>query len=148
MSAEATDVIVIALDESDQAENAFEFYLKHLHHKGNEVVLVHCTEPLTMIGEMPNVDTYERMLTDTKDQAKKLEEKFSNRLKEKQISGRFIAAFGHRPGETIVAQAAEVKANLIVTGTRGLNTTRRTIMGSVSDFVVHHAHCPVVVCRK
>ena len=33
-------------------------------------------------------------------------------------------------------------------GTRGLGTVRRTILGSVSDYVLHHAHCPVCICRQ
>ena len=37
--------------------------------------------------------------------------------------------------------------NMIVMGTRGLGTVRRTILGSVSDYVLHHAHCPVIICR-
>ena len=35
---------------------------------------------------------------------------------------------------------------MIVIGTRGQGTVRRTFLGSVSDYVVHHAHCPVAVC--
>ena len=37
---------------------------------------------------------------------------------------------------------------MIVMGTRGLGTVRRTILGSVSDYVLHHAHCPVIICKK
>jgi hypothetical protein len=37
---------------------------------------------------------------------------------------------------------------LIVIGTRGLGKIRRTFLGSVSDFVVHHADMPVLVCRQ
>ena len=43
--------------------------------------------------------------------------------------------------------AEEENAAMIVTGTRGMGKVRRTILGSVSDFLVHHAPCPVVVCR-
>ena len=52
------------------------------------------------------------------------------------------------PGEFVVKVAEEEKAAMIVMGTRGMGTIRRTILGSVSDYVVHHAHCPVIVCRK
>ena len=55
---------------------------------------------------------------------------------------------GSKPGSAIVKCAEEVGANLIVMGTRGLGKIRRTLMGSVSDYVVHHAHCPVLVCRQ
>ena len=55
---------------------------------------------------------------------------------------------GMKPGHVITDIATEENAVLIVLGTRGMGTIRRTIMGSVSDYVVHHAHCPVVVCRQ
>ena len=64
-----------------------------------------------------------------------------------QLSGKIKAIFSGKPGEVIVDLATEEKASMIVMGTRGLGTIRRTLMGSVSDYVVHHAHCPVVVCR-
>jgi nucleotide-binding universal stress UspA family protein len=38
-------------------------------------------------------------------------------------------------------------ASLIVMGSRGLGGIRRALMGSVSDSVVRHAHCPVLVVR-
>ena len=64
-----------------------------------------------------------------------------------QVSGKIKAIFGNKPGETIIAEAKENDASLIVMGTRGLGNIRRTILGSVSDFVLHHAHCPVTICR-
>ena len=59
-----------------------------------------------------------------------------------------ISNFHSHPGQFVVESANKEKVGMIVMGTRGLGTVRRTIMGSVSDYVVHHAHCPVVVCRK
>ena len=52
------------------------------------------------------------------------------------------------PGEFVVKVAEEEKAAMIVMGTRGMGTIRRTILGSVSDYVVHHAHCPVLIARQ
>ena len=63
-----------------------------------------------------------------------------------QVSGRVVIKFGARPGEAIIQQATMEHATMIVMGTRGLGFIRRTILGSVSDYVLHHAHCPVAVC--
>jgi nucleotide-binding universal stress UspA family protein len=52
-----------------------------------------------------------------------------------------------RPAEEIVAHAQDQGAGLIVMGSRGLGGIRRALMGSVSDAVVRHAHCPVMVVR-
>jgi nucleotide-binding universal stress UspA family protein len=48
----------------------------------------------------------------------------------------------------IVGLAEEIGAGLIVMGSRGLGGIRRALMGSVSDSVVRHAHCPVLVVRE
>jgi nucleotide-binding universal stress UspA family protein len=47
----------------------------------------------------------------------------------------------------VVALAEEIGAGLIVLGSRGRGGIRRALMGSVSDSVVRHSHCPVLVVR-
>jgi len=49
--------------------------------------------------------------------------------------------------EQIVRVAEDIGSGLIVMGSRGLGGVRRALMGSVSDSVVRHAHCPVLVVR-
>jgi nucleotide-binding universal stress UspA family protein len=51
------------------------------------------------------------------------------------------------PDAEIVDLAEKLGAGLIVMGSRGRGGIRRTLMGSVSDPVVRHAHCPVMVVR-
>jgi nucleotide-binding universal stress UspA family protein len=68
-----------------------------------------------------------------------------------------IRSAGVKPAQTylregvvpqeIVALAEETGAGLIVMGSRGLGGMRRTLTGTVSDSVVRHAPCPVVVVR-
>jgi nucleotide-binding universal stress UspA family protein len=55
--------------------------------------------------------------------------------------------FEHHPSDDVVRVAEEIGAGLIVLGSRGLGGVRRALMGSVSDSVVRHAHCPVMVVR-
>jgi nucleotide-binding universal stress UspA family protein len=52
------------------------------------------------------------------------------------------------PDKEIVRFAEDAQADLIVLGSRGFGRLRRALLGSVSDSVVRHAHCPVLVVRQ
>lgn len=52
------------------------------------------------------------------------------------------------PESRIVEKAEEFKADLIIVGSHGYNTWERLLLGSVSDSVVHHAPCSVLVVRE
>jgi nucleotide-binding universal stress UspA family protein len=49
------------------------------------------------------------------------------------------------PGPALCRFASETSANAIVVGTRGRGGFKRAVLGSVSDYVVRNAPCPVVV---
>jgi nucleotide-binding universal stress UspA family protein len=51
------------------------------------------------------------------------------------------------PGGSIAAAAEAENADLVVVGTRGRSGAERMFLGSVSDHVVRHAACPVLVVR-
>lgn len=53
-----------------------------------------------------------------------------------------------RPDQGILTIGEDVGTGLIVLGSRGLGGVKRALMGSVSDSVVRHAHCPVLVVRN
>ncbi len=48
----------------------------------------------------------------------------------------------------VVGLAEELKVDLTVLGNRGRSAIGRALVGSVSDSVVRHASCPVVVARS
>lgn len=49
------------------------------------------------------------------------------------------------PADQILREAEEMEADLVVVGRRGLGGLKRLLMGSVSEGVVQHARCPVLV---
>jgi nucleotide-binding universal stress UspA family protein len=51
------------------------------------------------------------------------------------------------PGQSIVSAAQAEGADLIVVGTRALDRAGRFLLGSVSDYVVNHSTCPVLIAR-
>ena len=53
-----------------------------------------------------------------------------------------------KPRVEILRVAEEEHVEFIVTGTRGMGKVRRTLLGSVSDHVLHHSHVPVLICKS
>lgn len=52
------------------------------------------------------------------------------------------------PGQSVCQYAADEGARLIIVGTRGRGGFVRAMMGSVSDYIVRHSPCPVLVCGQ
>lgn len=148
--------VVIAIDASEHSLHAFNYYLQYLHQPDNSVVLLFCPElshvALQFLkGKKSDFEEWEKVMAKEKSHWEKLQEKYEALIKENNLSnGIFeVATSEHnKPGEAIVHYAEQMKATMVVMGTHGHGALRRTIMGSVSDYVVHHAHCPVIVCRE
>lgn len=75
------------------------------------------------------------------DQVQKIEQRGGN------VAEKHLRVSGRHRADQIVQVAEEIGAGLIVMGSRGLGGVRRALIGSVSDSVVRHAHCPVLVVR-
>jgi nucleotide-binding universal stress UspA family protein len=69
-----------------------------------------------------------------------------DRARARGVEAAFLLWTGE-PGQSIVAAAEAEGADLIVVGTRGLDRAGRFLLGSVSDYVVYHSNCPVLVAH-
>ncbi len=58
-----------------------------------------------------------------------------------------IQDFGN-PGRTICALAQTLSVDPILVGSRGITGAKEMLLGSVSNYVTHHAPCSVVIVRK
>ena len=54
---------------------------------------------------------------------------------------------GH-PGNLIVETASKLNIDLIIISTHGRTGIQRALLGSTAEFVVRHAHCPVLAVRE
>jgi nucleotide-binding universal stress UspA family protein len=93
-------------------------------------------------------ETYEEAMRAIKNDAQEILDEQVRKVE--QAGGKVAGAHlmtGQRKDQAIVGLADEIGAGLIVMGSRGLGGLRRALMGSVSDSVVRHAHCPVMVVR-
>src|ERR687897_1901878 len=93
-------------------------------------------------------ETYEQALEAVKGEAQKVLDEQGRKVRE--AGGSIKEAhlrIGERRDQAIIHLAEELGAGLIVMGSRGLGGVRRALIGSVSDSVVRHAHCPVLIVR-
>jgi nucleotide-binding universal stress UspA family protein len=52
------------------------------------------------------------------------------------------------PGPALCQLATDVGASALIIGSRGRGGLKRAFLGSVSDYVVRNAPCPVIVSRS
>lgn len=94
-------------------------------------------------------ETYEEAAEAVRKDAQKLIDEQVRRVEE--AGGTVTEAHlitGERRDQAIVRLSEEIGVGLIAMGSRGLGGVRRALMGSVSDSVVRHAHCPVLIVRR
>ncbi|KAJ3126771.1 hypothetical protein HK098_007150 [Nowakowskiella sp. JEL0407] len=146
-------VICVAVDSSSHSEYAFNYCLDNIAKKDDQVVLLNC-RPVpnypVAFGISPYGDVSEwidKVEEDAKAESHSLLKQFGATVLKKGIPCRAIALRGD-PRDELVSKVNELGASLLVIGARGLGTFQRAVLGSVSDYAVHHANCAVLVSKK
>ncbi|XP_032242647.1 universal stress protein in QAH/OAS sulfhydrylase 3'region [Nematostella vectensis] len=154
--------VLLPVDGSHHSYRALKWYCENLHQVGDLLMICHCLEipPIPPTPFPYGVGYYEdwrRQIDEARDASKALLMECAKTcdayMVEKQQEGeepqhchkQLIREERDRPGHALCLLAKEEKADLVVIGSRGQSTIRRTFLGSVSDHVVHHAHIPVAV---
>jgi nucleotide-binding universal stress UspA family protein len=136
--------ILLATDGSEEAELATRAAVALAEGTGSELHVVHVTLiPITL--PYPEVLDWREDLEYVEGKAREL---LDEQVKKVEDAGGTVARVHLRkgqPAEEIIALAEELGANLIVVGNRHRGRIRRALAGSVSDWVVRHARCPVLV---
>jgi nucleotide-binding universal stress UspA family protein len=137
--------ILLAVDSSEEASAAARMAVELADHVDSELHIVHVGEVTSVYH--PEQHGYLARYEELQEEARRLLDGQVDKVK----SAGGTVARSHlkmgRPDEEIVVLGEEIGAGLIVTGSRGLGGIRRALIGSVSDSVVRHAHCPVLVVR-
>ncbi|KAH3880627.1 universal stress protein Sll1388-like isoform X2 [Dreissena polymorpha] len=142
--------VLLAMDGSENSDYAFQWYMEHLHKASHYVVMLHVPERHAFmvgpLGGTADVESITLMMKEEEQKERALLERLAQKLKDGGIGGKVKGVAG-RPGEVIVAIADEEKALFVICGSRGKGTLRRTFLGSISDYVLHHSHVPVFICK-
>ena len=139
--------VLLAMDGSASSDTARDLVASLTWPEGTRIRVVAVVEPMSavLIGAMP----YSATEFDDREIAASLETRLSDAAALLAHPGRMIETrvLRGRPGSAIVEEATDLRADLVVVGSRGLGPLRSVLLGSVSAEVVDHAPCPVLVAR-
>jgi nucleotide-binding universal stress UspA family protein len=131
--------IVLALDGSDSSDRAIPIAQELAKQSGGRIDVVHVREIVGGRGGVHTVNVDENSL------ASKVEGQFAE-LQSAGVAGelhRFTANVGG-PAHEIAEVAEKLGADVIVVGTRGHGSFGGFLAGSVTQRLLHLAHCPVL----
>ena len=145
--------ILIATDGSDCSKAAvWEACSMIARPEGTEIKIVSCYEDVYVVAGAPyglTADYYQELADAAKTQAVHNADGAATFIKEKLEAAAAdvsVDVLNGRPEQQIIDAAEKWSADLIVVGSHGRNFIGR-LLGSVSDAVVHHAPCSVLVVR-
>ncbi|MBE9179616.1 universal stress protein [Oculatella sp. LEGE 06141] len=152
--------IVVAIDRSPQAPLVFEQAVQQAQCSESRLLLLHSvrdeslqTGPFLGVGTIGDVATYGALQRSHQDhlhqQLVKAEAWLQSYCQQAHDHG-ILAECSCKAGEPaswICDVAHDWGANLIVLGRRGHKGLTEIVLGSVSNYVIHHAPCSVLVVQ-
>jgi len=145
--------VLLATDGSKRGSSATEMLKSIALGDGDEVKIVSVVDMAVPLA----IDIYGGYLPDSSDLEKAARENATKILDDTTASvtgffeGRKIAINSEvlygSPESRIVETAEKEGSDLIIIGSHGYNRWERLLLGSVSDSVIHHAPCSVLVVR-
>jgi nucleotide-binding universal stress UspA family protein len=136
--------ILVGLDGSHHSERALEWAAKEaaIRNAPLTVLAVH-TVPVGWTGRgVPDPEDNE-LVVQTKAAAQEMTDKVIAGIAGARPTGVTVQAVNGIPADVLLRASEDV--DMIVLGARGGGGFARLRLGSVSDQVAHHAHCPVVI---
>lgn len=131
---------MVGFDGSDASGRAVRFALSFVGDSASEVWLVHASNAPRTVAE-PRTDE-ER---DIEAQAIAATLERTARESDPTLQRVHVRVAEGSPADVLLAVADEIRADLIVVGTRGLRGAARVVLGSVSQTVVSRSPRPVAV---
>jgi nucleotide-binding universal stress UspA family protein len=134
--------ILLATDLSSASEGATDQALQLARDLHADLLIVSVIDPTSLLAGTPMVARMDQRRAAREVAAQAI----VVRGRRAGVSVRFLVWEGE-PGPAIVEAAVAEGADLVVVGTHGRSRVGRLVLGSVSDHVVRHASCPILIVR-
>jgi nucleotide-binding universal stress UspA family protein len=136
-------VILVPTDFSERADSALDYAIDLARKLGAKITVMHAylVTPLDILeGALVTTEAAAERIATAHGAA--LDAAIEKRKDRGVELGRLLEE--GEPRESILAAIEEVGADLIVIGTHGRRGISRAVLGSVTEWVVRHATCPVL----
>lgn len=155
--------IFAALDDSELSHRVFSETLELAKANQAEVMLFHCVSVNTFgqsavpipvdlgmnVQLMDQAYQTQRLLLETEvKHSESLLKKYCDTAANHGVQVEFDSQINGDPGHCICEYAENWGADLIILGRRGRTGLTEAFLGSVSNYVVHHASCSVFVIQE
>ena len=140
--------ILLATDGSEEGQLAAATAADLAEKTNSELHVITVGPDYPLYELLEHTADFEDALRENRREAKELLEQQAKRIEESGVTVKETHLREGRADKEIVEVAEEIGAGLIVMGSRGHGRLRRSLLGSVSDAVVRHAHCPVTIVRQ
>lgn len=146
--------ILVATDGTEHSREVLNAVLNYNLSDGDEIKVISVVDvavPMTVDlygGFLPATTEIESAVRENAETiVKQAEEHLRSKITNDKI---FISTeiLSGSPESRIVETAEEMQADIIIVGSHGYNRWERLLLGSVSDSVIHHAPCSVLVVRN
>ncbi|WP_035053520.1 universal stress protein [Carnobacterium pleistocenium] len=137
--------ILVAVDGSAEAELAFKKAVQVAVRNSATLVLTHVIDTRAF----QSISTFDGAMADkASEQAKNTLEEYVRYAKNHRVQDVIYSIEYGSPKVIIAKQIPEdQKIDLILLGATGLNAVERIFIGSVSEYVIRHANCDVLIVR-
>lgn len=140
--------ILLAVDSSQYSDKVVETASEIAAEYGSEVVILNAYYiPERFNGhESIHYEYLRKIEEDMINHSRELLENLKKKLESKDIKVKIILEKGHA-GSVIVSTIVSEECDLVVVGSRGLSSFSNFLIGSVSNYVIHHSKCPVLIIK-
>jgi nucleotide-binding universal stress UspA family protein len=143
--------VLLAIDGSKESHRATRVAVEVAGATGSELHFLSVLETTQLLPQMPYPGPEAWEMSGSIEEAEQNARRLLSRVSERVEAGGGTVEESHlavgKPDKEIVGLAGKLDADLIVLGSRGLGAVGRVLLGSVSDSVVRHALCSVLVVR-
>ncbi|XP_059435292.1 universal stress protein PHOS32-like [Corylus avellana] len=148
-------VMLVAVDESEHSFYALEWTLDHffapnVSHSFKLHVIHARPSPASLLG-MGGIGSGEFVTileTDLKRTATRTIEKAKAICRDKSVDNVSMEIVEGDPRNVLCDAVERNRAPILVLGSHGYGVVKRAVLGSVSDYCAHHAHCTVMIVKR